>query len=402
MSMISYTPIVECSYGWGRVLRLYRDGLELEGVYYALSELELVYPTYHRVFGVSSARLELQFRRHRLIIRGIADVLLAQKIVDYITRERLVTGAIGVDAVWNGRAMATSKQVPKSESASVLSTVHYFWEYDANDMPTAVEVIPSIPAFPRPGLPAHSPSQMVQPVRPTQPFVEPQSDIEPWPAMLDSERVQRLKRLQAERELRVYGFDIQALSQCLYNGPLPLVLAPLRLFAGETAHYSIEANLCVETTPPSLSERRQVKDRGKLVLTNRRFIYFGRNRQIILEYEKILQVSCLSGAITLSIEHVPRRQFFEMRRPLECSFYLNRLLEDAQLSQYSWKTVSHDALPLARPPAAPPDQAYHQRYSVREHETLKLSLNQLCSTTAIGRDSDDTQKLAKTSGKSLR
>ena len=400
MSMVLYTPIVECSYGWGQVLRLYRDGLELEGVYYALNELECVYPTYHRLLGISSARLELQFRRHRLIIRGIADVLLAQKIVDYITRGRMVTEAIGMEAVWNGRTVATSKQVPKPESASVLSSVHYFWEYDANDMPTAVEVIPSISAFPRPGFPAHVPSQAS--ARSTQTFVEPQSDVEPWPAMLDSERVQRLKRLQAERELRVYGFDIQALSQRLYNGPLPLVLAPLRLFAGETAHYSIEANLCVEITPPSSSERRQVKDRGKLVLTNRRFIYLGRNRQIILEYEKILQVSCLPGAITLSVEHVPRRQFFETRRPLECSFYLNRLLEDAQSSQYSWKTVSQDALPLARTPIAPPDQRYQQCHSVREHETLKLSLNQLCSTTAIGRESDDTQKLAKTSGKSLR
>ncbi len=394
MSMISYTPIVECKYGWGRVLRLYRDGLDLEGVYYALSELERVFPTYHRVLGVSSARLELQFKHRRLIIRGIADVLLAQKIVDYITRGSVVTESIEV--LRSECTTTTFKQIPEPESAFTLSAVHYFWEYDANDMPTTVEVIPALSASPRSNVRMHSPSQIL---RSSQSAL---SCTEPWPAMLDSERVQRLKRLQAERELRVYGFDVQALSQRLYNGPLPLVLAPLHLFAGETAHYSIEANLCGEATSPSSPERRQIKDRGKLVLTNRRFIYLGRNRQVILEYEKILRVSCLSGAITLSIEHVPRSQFFEMRRPLECSFYLKRLLEDAQLSQYSRKIVSQGILPIARPSAVPSDKPCQPLYLAREHETLKLSLDQLCSTTATGRESDDTQKLGKPSGKSWR
>ena len=398
MSIVSYTPIVECRYGWGRVLRLYPDGLSVQGVFYALSELERVYPTYRRVFGMASARLELQFRHCRLIIPGIADVLLVQKIVDYITRGNAMTEAIGVEAVRDAYTPVTLKQLSRSESVSTLSAVHYFWEYDANDMPTTVGVIPAIP---RASLSSPSSLQTLQ----SSLSANMTADVEPWPAMLYSERVRRLKRLQAERELRVYGFDVQALSQRLHGGSLPLVLAPLSLLAGETAHYSIEANLCTESATPAPQERRRVKDRGKLVLTNKRLIYLGTRRQVVLEYEKILEVSCLSGAVALDIEQVPQRQFFEMRRPLECSFYLRCLLQDVQSSQQAQEAMSQAllSLPVATPrsPAAPSHKPYQQVYPAQEDDTLKLSVSQLCPTPTAGGDSDDTQKLAKPVGKSL-
>ena len=321
MSIVSYTPIVECRYGWGRVLRLYPEGLVLEEVYYKLSELERVYPTYHRLFGVSSARLELQFSSCRLIIPGIADVLLVQKIVDYITHGRGIAEVVGVGVVRNESAPTSLKQFSSPESASPPFEFNYFWEYDAHDMPTTVEVIPTLP---RAGFPASSSLQAPQSSLSTSTVPA----LEPWPAMLHSERVHRLKRLQAERELKVYGFDVQALSHRLSDGPLPLVLTPLSLLAGETAHYSIEANLCTEFDSRQSQKRRHVKDHGKLILTNKRLIYFGGKRQIVLEYEKILRASCLHGAIALDVERVPLRQFFEMRRPLECSFYLKRLLAE--------------------------------------------------------------------------
>ncbi len=392
MSMMSYTPIVECRYGWGQVLCLSQDGLRVEGVFYALSELERVYPTYHRVLGVSSARLELQFRKQCLIIPGIADVPLAQKIVEYITRWNAVTEAIEAETVRNACDQTTFKQLPEHENGSLLPTIHYFWEYDANDMPTTVEAIPT---FPHTGLPARSSFQALQSAL----SVNPVPHGEPWPAMLYSERVHRLRRLEAERELRIYGYDVQALSQRFYDGPLPLVLAPLRLFAGETAHYSIEANLCIESISLSPRRKRRVKDRGKLVLTNKRFIYLGRKRQIILGYEKIVQISCLPGAVALDIEYVSQRQFFEMRRPLECSFYLKCLLEDAP--QYSQEIISQAMLSLSRSPAVSSGKLYQKSYSRGEGETLKLSLDQLCLTPTADEDSDDTQKLVKLASKSL-
>ena len=67
-------PLIECKYGWGRVLRLYRDCLDLHGTSHALSELIFVRPIYRQVLGVSSACIELRFRRKKIVIRGIASL----------------------------------------------------------------------------------------------------------------------------------------------------------------------------------------------------------------------------------------------------------------------------------------------------------------------------------------
>lgn len=374
MGMTTYTPIVECRYGWGRVLRLYRNGLDVQGIFYALSELEQVYPTYHHVLGVPSARIELQFKRCRVVIPGIADVPLAQKIVEYITRWNAVTLAIGTDAVRSALAPDACKHLTGLESLSCGSD--YLWDYDANVMPTTANVISatSVPALSPTGLPLRALVPAVQ-----SPMLVDVVSVEPWPAMPDSERVHRLKRLQAERELRVYGFDVQALSQHLHDGPLPLVLTPLHLFAGETAHYCIEAHLCAEPAPSQV--RRRVKDRGKLILTNKRLIYLGHKRQIILAYEKFLQISHLFGAIAIYIEDVPLRQFFEMRRPLECSMYLKRLLKDFYQSQDSQILAAQAKLAqpnsVPRLPVVPNNGLYTQLSAARECKTSKLSLDQL-------------------------
>jgi len=398
MGMTTYTPIVECRYGWGRVLRLYRNGLDLQGIFYALSELEQVYPTYHRVFGVPSARIELQFKHCRVVIPGIADVPLAQKIVEYITRWNAVTLAIGTDALRNSLAPNTLKRFPGPEN--LLSRSDCAWEYDANAMPTMANVISatSVPALSPSGHPLRALVPSVQ-----SPMLVDVASVEPWPVMPESERVNRLKRLQAERELRVYGFDVQALSQHLQEGPLPLVLTPLHLLAGETAHYCIDAHLCAEPAPLPLQSRRRVKDRGKLILTNKRLIYLGRKRQIILTYEKFLQISHLSGAIAIYIEDVPLRQFFEMRRPLECSMYLKRLLKDFYQSHDS-QMLEKQALyssptSVPRLPAVPSSRPYPQLLAARERKTNKLSLDQLC-WPSVTYDGATTQKRKRLSGKS--
>src|SRR5579859_6532984 len=77
-------PMIECMYGWGQTLRLYQDHLEVNGTFYQLDELVSARPLYRRVFGVSSARLELRFRRKALVLRGIAPLESAGTITQYL------------------------------------------------------------------------------------------------------------------------------------------------------------------------------------------------------------------------------------------------------------------------------------------------------------------------------
>ncbi|GAC1366193.1 MAG: hypothetical protein NVS2B12_41860 [Ktedonobacteraceae bacterium] len=378
MRTMSGTPIVECKYGWGQVLRLYYDGLDVRGVFYPLSDLVQVYPMYRQVLCFSSARLELQFTHCNIVIPGIADMPLAQKIVDYITRWNAVTQAMSANQSLATNAQPALKVFPPAQDAHAAPTAGYLWTYDPNDMLPSATIVPTepMPIMPRSGL---QPDEAPQSLPPT--VLTDAEAVEPWPTMPASEREHRLKRLRAERELHIYGFDVQALTRRLYAGPLPLVLASLRLLAGETAHYSTEANLCAEPDPPLPGGRRRVKDRGKLILTNKRLIYLGQKRQVILEYAKFLQVSRVQGAVAISIEDVPVRQLFEVRRPLECALYLKRLLEDTELSQHAQIPVEQlsGAIPslVPRHPPVAYDGLYTQLYPSQGRETIELSLDQL-------------------------
>src|SRR2546423_5256090 len=75
------------------------------------------------------------------------------------------------------------------------------------------------------------------------------------------------------------------------------------------------------------------KDPGKLILTNKRLVYIGRKNQIVLDYARLLHVSRLRGAIAFQAEHWSKREIFEVSRSLECTMYLERILEQFKQEQ---------------------------------------------------------------------
>jgi hypothetical protein len=76
---------VVCAYGWGKELRLYADYLLVDGRHYLLQELLHVHCAFRIVLGVPSASLELHFKSKNLILRGIAAIDDARRIVEYMT-----------------------------------------------------------------------------------------------------------------------------------------------------------------------------------------------------------------------------------------------------------------------------------------------------------------------------
>ncbi|MBV9257724.1 MAG: hypothetical protein JO215_06870 [Ktedonobacteraceae bacterium] len=140
-------------------------------------------------------------------------------------------------------------------------------------------------------------------------------------------RQRRMRRIQAERARREHGFDVEQLALRLQALTLPQVYVPTRLLTGECAHYCTDATVCEEpfsTTRQSSVYR--VKDQGMLILTNRRMIYIGRRRQLVLDYSRLLHVSRLQGAIAVVGQNWAQRELFEVRFPLECTMYLDAIL----------------------------------------------------------------------------
>jgi hypothetical protein len=78
-------PLAECAFGWGQVLRLYSDYLDINGTPYALRALTRIRPTFRMVMGIPSARLELWFGRKKVILRGIAAIEDARAVLEYLS-----------------------------------------------------------------------------------------------------------------------------------------------------------------------------------------------------------------------------------------------------------------------------------------------------------------------------
>ncbi|HLX55693.1 MAG TPA: hypothetical protein VKR83_01580, partial [Ktedonobacteraceae bacterium] len=103
---------------------------------------------------------------------------------------------------------------------------------------------------------------------------------------------------------------------------LPVVTVPVSLARGEQAHYSVQATLCGERIQETLRYSYPAQDHGLLILTNRRVIYIGRKCQIVLDYQRLLHVSRLRGAIAFEADHWQKRVIFELPRPEECAYYV--------------------------------------------------------------------------------
>jgi len=104
-------PVIECLYGWGQVVQVSEDYLDVSGRRYALNELVSVRPLYHRMMGISSVRLELHFKRKKVILRGIAAIATAQKIVACLKEHLQGTGEDNLQV--SARRTTTQMRIPR-------------------------------------------------------------------------------------------------------------------------------------------------------------------------------------------------------------------------------------------------------------------------------------------------
>ncbi|GCF11136.1 hypothetical protein [Dictyobacter arantiisoli] len=359
-------PIVECAYGWGQVLRLYPERMEVQGKSYSLSELSNFKPTYRRILGMPSMRLELQFGDKTVIARGIADIALGLKLIGYLhawSQTAITCTLDEIPAIQKPPAQQllterTPRPLVLSPSTAATPQGH-FWEYNAHEKPTV-----STPSY-------HGAVDTLQVSRgivqgENAPASTTLDAVPSWPWTDERhlQHKQRLKLLQAEREIRFYGFAIEALALRLRNEPLPQLSVPVQMIAGECAHYRTEAR--VNDEPPREGKRVRTRDHGTLILTNLRLIYLGKKRHIILGYEHILQTAQVPGAVVISSEYWERQQFFIMRRPLECAMYLEHILQcfqrtffPAYLHISGTQQLSWDQKPLEVEPQPQSTRIFH-------------------------------------------
>ena len=304
--MQSESPIATCTYGWGRVFRLYNDYLEANGARHALNGLTHVRQLYYNVMGIPSARLELSFGERKLVLAGIPEIEDAQKTAAHLT-------------TWLNTSHTTQREEPAQ----------------------AVTEEVNIPDGKR--------------------MLRDQCE-----RTRDRVRIERFR----QRSLQWHNEDSmrekQSGRQVRSESSLPEVMVPVRMLPGEQAHYITDAALCGErneTVPGRLHSTWQgasleyfsklssslygrgrlypVLDQGMLILTSRRVIYVGRTCQVLLDYINLLHVSRLRGAIALQADYWQKRRIFEMRRPLECAMYLEYILQRLQ-ERVAWTYTEPD------------------------------------------------------------
>ncbi|GHO87890.1 hypothetical protein [Dictyobacter formicarum] len=361
-------PIVECVYGWGQILQLYPDHVDIQGTSYSLHDLINFKPVYRRIMGVPSMRLELQFISGIVVIRGIADISLALKVIAYLHTWSGVHLRYSVEEVHvTPELPARATAVARTPQPLVLSEGEQerFWEYDAHDQPT-------VAAGPFDAV-VDGEAETIASSGMTSPMVPLTLDAVtswPWTDERHREHLQRRQRLQREREVRFYGFDVEALAKSLQTEPLPQIAVPAVLLDGECAHYCTEARLCDDPPGDGKRARAKVKDQGRLILTNLRLIYLGQQRHITLGYEHMLQYSHVPGAVMVSTTYWRRQQFFVMRRPLECAMYLEHI----------WRHFQDKILPAASQYLLPAStQSLRAQQALRKRETVQLPVLPVCS-----------------------
>ncbi len=303
-----FDPIIECVYGWGQVMRLYDDHLDIDGASYVLADLIAVHPIYYHIVGVSSARLDLCFKQKKVILRGIAATEIAQRTASYLNAFcRLQTPETEIPVVnksrvdqpqWFMGAPQEKRQTDEVLHVRKVQQASCVTEYNRVTEEGSREERKKAPLFKMPR----------------------------WQLIGQEQRQRRMKRIQAERARREHGFDVEQLALCLQAPTLPRVYVPTRLLNGECAHYYTHATLCEEPFPGAKQPVYRAKDQGMLILTDKRMIYLGRRRQLVLDYSRLLHISRLQGAIAVMSESWTQRELFEMRFPLECTMYLDAIL----------------------------------------------------------------------------
>jgi hypothetical protein len=253
-------------------------------------------------------RLVLQFATGTVVVRGMADIGLALKLIAYLDTWNATTMAMPCQEIHGASQLSLSPPPPQLAIASPMP--ERFWEYAVDDPSTRV----------------------AEPVKRTDslhglsvplPAIEVPQTILPWTEDNYHQHDQHLKHLQAEREIRFYGFDAAALAKRLRDEPLEHIEVSIPLQDGEFAHYHTE----VQLFDAEKYAKSKAKDQGTLILTNRRMIYRGQKRHIVLGYERVLLIEQVKGALVLSSEYWTKKQSFSMQHPLECAMYFERILQ---------------------------------------------------------------------------
>jgi hypothetical protein len=337
-------PLVECIYGWGRELRLYPDYLDLDGTLYALSELVHVHAIYHRIIGIPSVRLELRFKRIKRVIRGIAAVEDAYKMVGYLSSryaqpEQCLSQGImqrppaeisskRADAIQNSHEHGYNHDGPPATEEGA------FWQ-KTGELPLGIVPAAALLTMSSTQLVLGEPEYVYtgydRSLREAAQALTTPIEIPYKQRAREEQRAHRKVRQQTERSIREHGFDVEKLARMLQNGMLPAVSVPIRLQSGEYAHYSTDATRCREPLRTAKRYTYIARDHGVLILTSERMIYIGRRSQIVLSYARLLHVSRLRGAIAFMADHWSRREIFELQRPLECTMYLEYILQRFQV-----------------------------------------------------------------------
>jgi hypothetical protein len=296
--MRSGQAMVVCAFGWGKEFRLYHDYLYVGGKYYRLHELTSVSFTLRTVLGISSACLELHFKRKKLVLRGIADIEQARVAAQYL-------------GSW------CEAETTAPEERNVMKRA----PSPVSDVRTESRPVQSI-------VKARSGSAETTPV-PARQFKSPKGIFSPafhegvtrsveTPAWSPrGGRPERSTRAQQRWEYTCEGSDEDA---------LPVISVPVRLGAGETAHYSANATLCGERIQETTRYTYPALDHGLLILTSKRIIYIGRKSQVVLDHTHLMHVSQLRGALAFEADHWEKRAIFELPQPQECAACIQAIL----------------------------------------------------------------------------
>jgi hypothetical protein len=398
-----------CTFSWGKKCLVYHDFLEVDGMSYDLNDLTSVYPTYRRLFGIASARLELYFGRRRLVLRGIADPAVARQIVSYLLpycseilssdtpSRRLHSYGSQSKQLVRAQARAwerTSKvpAIPHSPENVALRhrsthlgeeelTLHHrstaldeegvALRHRSADLDEAelfsdedlLSLEPHTASFTEAEI-SQSEEEASQSTRPSAPLTPKELTkqdsrslivCQSSPALFTAGlQLLHVPRIQPPlRSVHLVDPEQKMIDTCsvpvpaLKTSVLPVIHVPVRLEPGECAHYSIGATLCSDRLSNTSHSPYAPLDHGLLILTNRRVYFIGERSQLSLPYLYLWYVSLFYNALALHIERQFRRIIIEVDHPQEWASRIEQIAFIARRSQNraSGSALSHQLLP---------------------------------------------------------
>jgi hypothetical protein len=300
--------LVVCAFGWGKEFRLYRETLYVANTTYRLTDLTGVQLVRRQALGVPSARLELQFGRKMVVLRGIAAVEEAGRAAEYLATwcEDRAGEADGMMEMRPFMLSLPSLPLPlsspsvSSSSSSSLPFTTTFHERVTN--------------------PVETPLALAQ-------RKERYTEIQRgWRRERKTEHLGREKAQKEQKpQATLAGRDERA-ARALRD-ELPVVTVPVRLAEGEQAYFSVKATHCGERISETLRSTYPAQDHGLLILTNRRMLYIGRKSQMVLEYRHLLRLARLQGALAFEADHWQKRAIFTLSNPEACAACLEAILQ---------------------------------------------------------------------------